>query len=207
MFAGLPDRRGGGSSINSWVSWCCILQSHCFRNEVTTDWLQFHCPMSEWHLGWDGPTWSNSSACSALALLLVSNTSSVTFPKLCQAPSGFCARSLSRAQVSIDRFDIQLAKLQVRNETISTQPICHEEAPVLRHLQPKPPPESTKPEQSRKPNHTFVRKSKSMPSLPGYGLKAGPAGKQLHCSVFPVCAKPSNCRVPDKFRKQGNESN
>lgn len=32
-------------SMNSWVSWCCILQSHCFRNEVTTNWLQFwlHC--------------------------------------------------------------------------------------------------------------------------------------------------------------------
>ena len=113
-------------------------------------------------------------------VLLVSNIISVTFPKLCQAPSGFSAQSLSRVHVSTDRFDIQLAKLQVHNETISTQPIRHEEAPALRHLQPKPPPEPTKPEQSHKPNHTFVRESKSMPSPPGYGLKAGPAGKHLH---------------------------
>lgn len=57
------------------------------------------CPMSEWHPGWDGPTWSNSSVCSVLAFLLVSDIISVTVPKLSQAPSGFFAQSLSPVQV------------------------------------------------------------------------------------------------------------
>lgn len=46
----------------------------------------WRCPVSEWHLRWDGPTWSNSSTCSALVLLIISNIISVTFPKFCQAP-------------------------------------------------------------------------------------------------------------------------
>lgn len=165
----------------------------------------WRCPVSKWHLRWDGPTWNNSSTCSALVLLIISNIISVTFPKFCQAPSGFCCQSLSQLQVSIDCFDIQLAKLKVHKETISTQPICHEEACVLHHLQSKPPPESTEPEQSVKPNHTFVHDSKRVLSLLGHGLKAGPA--PALCSGSPVRAKQSNCRVPDKFRKQGNESN
>lgn len=158
--------------------------------------------MSEWHLEWNRPTWSYSPVCPVLVLLLVSNTIiSISFPKLCRALSGSCAQVEPSA--GFHHFNIQLAELQVYNNTMSIQMMCHTH-PLLHHLQPKPLPESTQSEQCHKSNHTFVQENKSKMSPPGYGLKVQPASKYL------CFAQPSQCvlnQASAKSRKQGSESN
>lgn len=102
--------------------------------------------------------------------------------------------------VRADHFNIQLAELQVYSKTMSIQMMCPRGS-LLHHLQPEPLPESTKSEQSRKPNHTFIQENKSKMSPSGYGLKAGPASKL--CSAFPVVLNQASANS----RKQSNESN
>lgn len=151
--------------------------------------------------------WANPEQQLHMFCISVAISLKYYFCNFSQTPSSTLGFLCSEFEPSAG-FNIQLAKLQVHNETISTQPIRHEEAPVLHHLQPKPPLESAKPEQSCKPNHTLVCGSISVLRPPRLWAESRTSRyAPALCSVFPVCAKPSDWRVPDKFRKPGDESN